>query len=104
MIRKSKCLSLMVVLILLVLSVSGCERGVDAPEAGSISGRVVLTEDHAQGLTGVSLFILDGTGSYVETDAGGYFETTAPSGTVIIPARWVTRFSRRSRCLKKAGS
>lgn len=56
----------MVVLILLVLSVSGCERGVDAPEAGSISGRVVLTEDHAQGLTGVSLFILDGTGSYVE--------------------------------------
>jgi len=87
MIRKSKCLSLMVVLILLVLSVSGCERGVDAPEAGSISGRVVLTEDHAQGLTGVSLFILDGTGSYVETDAGGYFETTAPSGTVIIPRK-----------------
>ena len=87
MIRKSKCLSLLFGLILLVLPVSGCDQSNAVPEASIISGRVVLTEDHASGLVGVSLLIVDGTSSYMETDAGGYFETTAFSETEIIPRK-----------------
>lgn len=91
MTRMSKCLSLMCGLILLFLSLSGCVQRDVGPVAGSVSGRVVLSEE-ATGLTGVSLLILDGPTSYVETNAEGYFETAAFSETVIIPRKTGYRF------------
>ena len=91
-IRKSKRLFLMFGLILLVLSISGCDQSNALPETSVISGRVVLTEDKALGLAGVSLFVVDETSSHVETDAGGYFETTALSEAVIIPRKTGYRF------------
>ena len=87
MIGKSKCLFLMFGLILLVLPLSGCVQSDAVPEASVISGRVVLAEDQASSLAGVSLLMVDGTGSYVETDARGYFSTTAFGETVIIPRK-----------------
>lgn len=87
MIRKFKCLSLILGLFLLVMPLSGCDQKDDVPEASIISGRVVLTEDRESGLAGVNLLMVDGTSSYVETDAGGSFETKALSETIIIPRK-----------------
>ncbi|NLL42697.1 MAG: hypothetical protein GX251_05100, partial [Firmicutes bacterium] len=87
MIRRSKCLSLMFGLILLVLSLSGCDQSGAGPEASITSGRVILAEDHASGLAGVSLLIVDGTSSYTETEAEGYFEIAAFNNTVIVPRK-----------------
>lgn len=92
MFKKSKCLLLILGLILLVLPASGCIRGNAVPESSVISGRVVLTEDQSTGLAGVSIIIVDETSSHVETNAEGYFETTAFSETVIIPRKTGYRF------------
>lgn len=87
MIRKSKGLSLMIALVLLALPVSGCVQGDTAPEASMVSGRVVLAEDHGTGLAGVSLFIVDGPSSYLETDGEGNFEAAVFEDAVIIPRK-----------------
>lgn len=86
MTRKSMCLSLMCGLVLLLLSLTGCLGRNAGPAASSVSGRVVLSGE-TSGLAGVSLLVLDGPVSYVETDAEGYFETTAFSETIIIPRK-----------------
>ena len=87
MIKKSRCLLLLLGLLLAVLPVTGCVKTGSAPAASTISGRVVLAEDPASGLAGVSLLIVDGTSSYLETDAQGYFETKGSSSTVIVPRK-----------------
>jgi WD40 repeat protein len=84
--RKFKYLSLTLGLILLALTAGGCLHITAVPKASMVSGRVVLV-DSASGLAGVSLLIVDGTSSYLETDAEGYFETAAFSNTVIIPRK-----------------
>lgn len=90
--RKWRCVSLIVGLTLLVLPVSGCVQGDRKPEASTVAGRVVLAQEQAAGLAGVSLLVVDDTSSYVATDEEGYFETAALSGTVIIPRKTGYRF------------
>ncbi|NMB21417.1 MAG: WD40 repeat domain-containing protein, partial [Firmicutes bacterium] len=87
MVKKSQCLFLMFGLILLLLPISGCDQSPAVPEASVISGRVVVMDDQASGLGGVSLLIVDETSAYLETDAGGYFETSAPSTAVVVPRK-----------------
>lgn len=87
MFRKYKYLFLIFGLILLALPVSRYNRSNVVPETSVISGRVILTEDQISGLAGVSLLIVDETSSHVETDTGGYFETTSSSKSVIIPRK-----------------
>lgn len=89
--RKYKYLSLILGLILLVLFVRSFIQSNAGPKASIVSGRVVLTEE-ASGLAGASLLMVDGTSSHIETDAEGYFETTAFSNTVIIPRKTGYRF------------
>ena len=84
MLRKLKYLSLVFV-VLFVLPLAGCVQGGKEPQAASIAGRVVLGENGGEGLAGVSLLIVDGTDSYVETDAQGQFKTAGSDSTVIIP-------------------
>lgn len=91
--RKSKCLFLMFGLILLVLPVSGCIQRNDSSETSIVSGRVVLPDDGSAGLAGVSLLTVDGPSSYTETDAEGYFKTTAFGNTVVVPRRTGYRFA-----------
>lgn len=87
MIRRSRCLSLILSLILLGLLASGCDQRKAEPEASIISGAVVLAEDPASGLAGVSLFIIDETSAQVVTDAAGSFEAAASSGAEMIPRK-----------------
>ena len=101
MIRKSKCLFLVFGLILLVLPISGCDQRNDGPEASVISGRVALAEDKALGLAGVSLLIVDETSSHAETDAGGRFETTAFSNSVIVPRKTGYSFVPEKRVVEE---
>lgn len=89
--RKSKYLSLILGLILLVLTTTSCVQITAVFKANKISGRVVLA-DGESGLAGVSILIVDGISSYVETNAEGYFETSAFSSTVIIPRKTGYRF------------
>lgn len=89
--RKSRCLFLLFGLILLVLPAVGCVQGEKEPKARTLSGRVVLGDDPASGLAGVSLLVVDGKGSILETDAEGRFETAA-SEAVIIPRKAGFRF------------
>ena len=101
--RTSKCLSLMVGLMLLVLPISGCvQSGTSVPEKSTIAGRVVLAEDPGAGLEGVSLLILDGTGAYLETDREGYFEIAAESDTVIIPRKAGYSFAPEKQVVEDA--
>ena len=103
MIRRSRCLSLILSLILLGLLASGCDQRKGEPEASIISGAVVLAEDPASGLAGVSLFIIDETSAQVVTDAAGSFEAAASSGAEMIPGRPVTVLSRKSGSRRRPG-
>lgn len=96
MLRKLKYLSLVFV-VLFVLPLAGCVQGGKEPQAASIAGRVVLGENGGEGLAGVSLLIVDGTDSYVETDAQGQFKTAGSDSTVIIPRKTGYRFVPEQR-------
>jgi WD40 repeat protein len=91
MIRKCKSVSWLFSLILLAIPLIGCVQSVAEPEARTISGRVVVSGEES-GLAGVSVLVVDGTGSYVETDAEGYFEVAALDDTVIVPRKTGYRF------------
>ncbi len=93
MTRKSRCILLILGLVLFLLPLSGCGPSGSVPEQTVVSGRVVLGEDQTTGLAGVSLLIVDEEGSQVETDAEGYYKTTALSTALIIPRKTGFKFT-----------